>query len=214
MDAAERAELHAAIVGHCQWLEQHGLPVPAAPEHLGAWQLFAGAWAIPAVSQFVATAILSNLAALCAFRTREGMSRTRQAIRQRARRDIDATPAVSKGAERQRHAMMRFGTDEAHIRRLARPLLESAARVRTLQRALARHVLDLKKRHKRAAKLGFKSLSLADIALARWTRACARRFESELDFLAGTCRVRRSSLTPGQRLERRGTGCAPSACCN
>jgi hypothetical protein len=185
MDAAERAELLAAIVGHCQWLEQQGLPVPAAPEHLGAWQLFAAPWAVPAVSQFMATAILSNLAALCAFRTREGMSRTRQALRERARQDVHEMPAISKGAGRQHQEMMRFGTDEAHIRRLVRPLLESAARVRTVQRALARHVLDLKKRHKRAAKLGFKSLSLADIALARWTQACARRFGSELDFLAG-----------------------------
>ena len=185
MEDHERLELEAAIAAHCDWLEQQGFRVPAKPEVLEAWQLFSRPWALPEVSQSVATAVLSNLAALCAFRTREGISERRTLLREAARRRVAKASPQEKASQQKSLAMVEFAMDDSHIGHVTEPLGTATARTRTLERALNAYVDALKKRHKKAAALGLGSTSLADIALARWIQSRCQSFEADLEFLSG-----------------------------
>jgi len=185
MDDIEHAELEAAIAAHCQWLEQLGLSVPARPDHIEAWELFGRPWAVPEVAQVAATAVLSSLAALCAFRTREGISLKRKRLRDAARSRIGESSTIEKSSRRAHIAMVEFAMDESHITPLVKPLRTAGERVRTLRTATGVHLDALKKRHRKAKAFGAYATSLADVALTRWIQSRCRQFEADLEFFAG-----------------------------
>jgi len=182
MDDVDRAELEAAIVAHCQWLEKEHVRLPEPPDLLTAFQVFQYAKQLAGAKQLVVPAVLANLQALCAFRARATMSQAREAARESARLRVEEAEPHQKANAKRALQMIIAGTDESHIKKMTPALTALEGRLRTGERVVDAFAIALEKRHKAAAKQGFNSLHVIDVAQARWIASTCRRLAADLEF--------------------------------
>jgi hypothetical protein len=179
---SERGEMEAAITAHHQWLKEARVVLPASPEKLAAWQVFAVAWQGRGEAQGTLGAVLANLHALCGLRTREALARTRQERIDEAAKYLETAEPAEQALARYHSELLKFGFDDSHIVTAEGTLVELAARSRYARRALDGYTLSLKKRHKTFAQRFGSRLAVVDIALARWLAARCVGLERDIEF--------------------------------